>query len=191
MDAGMPDEETLDVRGQLLLNITDYVKELRGINGVLKLHMNVSERYGTSIGLDSVLPKEWYPHRLFRIFVEEAAAVVEKDVGRFAEEAGRYAAEHRGVLRAFIKISGPQNLAKRLQYAWEKYHRVGRVEVVEIGENHGTVRLHDYFYGPYVCRGFESNIRRYLEYTAENVSVEETRCRSRGDPFCEFRATWE
>ncbi len=188
---GLPDENELDVRGQLIINIIDYMKIRRGMKGIVELHSRVSERMGENIGITDILPREWYPHKLFRLFVEEGAKTVGKDLGTFAARVGKFAAENLGIMKFFIKISKPERMAKIAEDGWKKYHKKGRLEVTDFKEGYAVLRLSDYFYGPYVCEGLRANLQRYLEYTSKEVEVEETKCRSRGDPYCEFTIRWK
>ena len=188
----MLDENVIDVRGIMLLNIIRYVKKRRGADGVRELMKHVSELEGREISDKEIKEYEWYSHHLFKSFVFASARVFDTTPGEIATRLGTQTAKDLGFLRFFVKFTQtPEKIVHKSAEIWSQYHRIGKLRVVESKERRIVLRLTEYFGGPYFCNGLVSNIKGILEYTAKNVNVEESMCTSRGDPYCEFVITWE
>lgn len=186
----IPDED--DIRGLIIENIVKYVKKRRGQMGVDRLFDYVGSHYGKKITQKDIVQHNWYPHRLFRTFVEGAAEVMGKDAGTLATEMGMFSSQNIGFLKFFLKFTkSPEDIITTAMDTWHQYHKMGRIEVVKIENGRCVVRVYDYFGGPYFCNGLASNMEGFLSYTAKNVHAEEVKCVSRGDDYCEYLITWE
>lgn len=78
---------------------------------------------------------------------------------------------------------------------WNKHFTVGKLEPIEFNEEkkYIVLRLKNYKTHPIDCKLFEGYFTRIAQYVikSEKITIEETKCMFKGDPYHEFVIRWE
>ena len=92
-------------------------------------------------------------------------------------------------MKFFMKYIGTTQMAfKSAPNYWKNYFTGGKLEAFEFGENHLTLRIHDFKVHPIMCIQLSGYFLGVAIITnVKDGRIEETRCVHRGDDFCEFK----
>ena len=144
--------------------------------------------------VETALPVGWYD-----LLVEDRLnRVVDRTLGRgdlaLMALIGRFGAEHemKSFYRFFLKALTPANVVERGTEFWRRYQDTGTWATSREGTR-VRAALHDWG-----SKDVATHIRltaylgRLIEMTgAHNTKIEHSRCRLRGDAYCEFTGSWE
>lgn len=144
-----------------------------------------------------LLPSSWYPGDLLLRFEMTIVALLARgDRKELFLDMGRFTAETNlgptGVQRPYLREGDPHFLLKNVPRMYAMQHRGGQRTYEEAGRRAATIRT---------LSGEEPNaedcltavgwLRRAIELSGGRiVTVEETRCRSRGAECCEYLCRW-
>jgi len=183
------------VKGIAILGLVKYVKKNlkdKGIEDFLGMLEDEDDRV---IFQKRLLPTEWYPYKTFVNLLTLADKYFGKGDMSFAREQGRLNADAdlAGVYKAFVKVGPTKFFVKRVMNIWKSYYDSGNLELIDVGEKKWHIRFSDF---PEVkrihCRNIEGWIERFLELCgAKGVKVNESQCRTKGAPFCQFDVEFE
>ena len=188
------DPEAPDVTGVLFNKRVEYIKKRFGQDGVDRVfeNLNGGRPKDKRLSPDSFTEHEWYPFSLLVEFTKSCALAMGGDQSAAVAKMERAIAQDIGILKFFIKwTQSPPDLAKKAGEYWHKFHKGGELEVVDFGDNTGTLRLHDYYKEPVFCNGLASYFRGLMEMSQKDVGVKHTACTSKGDKYCEYTITWK
>ena len=142
-----------------------------------------------------ILPITWYPLDL-NLRLDDAIAMVLSpgDRDRVFLEMGRASADSNlgGPQRPYVREGDPHFLLRAAPQIFSAYYRVGRRTYGRTGETSAVLRTYD---AENVTRTDCLTVvgwhQRAIELCGgKAVRVAETRCRTRGDPHCEYRCEW-
>ncbi|HEU4385890.1 MAG TPA: TIGR02265 family protein [Anaeromyxobacteraceae bacterium] len=142
-----------------------------------------------------ILPTTWYPLDL-NLRLDEAIAVVLSpgDRDRLFVEMGRASADSNlgGPQRPYLREGDPHFLLRAAAQIYAAYYGVGRRTYERTGETSAVLRTFD---AENVTRTDCLTVvgwhQRAIEMCGgKAVRVEETRCRTRGHPHCEYHCEW-
>lgn len=181
-----------ETRGQGLIGILKYVEEKKGKEGVKLLKQKIEE---LGFSLDKLEELKWYPVGLVGIFL-----IVTKRIFNWGEkeifEIGGF-----GIKIGFIpKILSRYfvSLFKIFQTApmhWKKYFTIGEMEPYQLNEKEKylIVRLKNFKIHPLVCFANQGSFLQIAQYVIESkkITIEETKCMFKGDPYHEFLIKWK
>ncbi len=142
-----------------------------------------------------VLPVTWYPLDLNLRLDDAIAAVLSPgNRDRIFLEMGRASADSNlgGPQRPFVREGDPHFLLRAAPQIYSVYYQVGRRTYEKTGETSAVLRTYD---AESVTRTDCLTVvgwhQRAIEMCGgKAVKVVETRCRSRGDPHCEYHCEW-
>jgi uncharacterized protein (TIGR02265 family) len=142
-----------------------------------------------------ILPISWYPLALnLRLDDAIAGVLSPEDRSRVFLEMGRASADAnlKGPHRPFVKPGDPHFLLASAPQIYAAYYGVGRRTYERTGETAAVLRTFDAeSVTPTDCLTVVGWHVRAIELCGgKDVRVAETRCRSRGDPHCEYHCTW-
>ncbi|HJZ85718.1 MAG TPA: hypothetical protein VKN99_11140 [Polyangia bacterium] len=145
--------------------------------------------------LSSIVPVGWYPlepilrfHRAVDKTFGRGDLALCRDVGRFSAE-WQLNSFHKFLLR----FKTPEWFFAKGISVWRQYHDTGRWEWAKQEPGHIVGRLFDFSVTDAAfCMREQGWFWRAAELTGGvHVVVDERRCRTRGDEFCEYEGRWQ
>lgn len=183
-----------NVKGTIILTNIEYIKRKWGEEAVLKLKERIKE---LEIPLDfgKIKHAEMYPEAisvLVVLLIKEVLNLKEQDIFEMGQAAMKLSPIVKILTKFFLSIDVV--LEKAPEY-WRQYFDFGEFEVVEYDKEkkYAIVRLKGYKFHPLLCfyhMGYFYQVAK-IASGAKRVTVEETKCVFRGDPFHEYYFTWE
>jgi uncharacterized protein (TIGR02265 family) len=182
------------IKGHILLTRLQYV---RGVAGEEKLGEVLAslpaEDRADLTGM--ILPVTWYPLDLnLRLDSAIATVLSPGDKAKLFLEMGRASAEQnlKGVHRPYVREGDPHFLLSAAPRIYAAYYAVGNRTYEKVGEKAAVLRT---FGAETVsatdCLTVIGWHQRAIELCGGTaVQVEETQCRARGGPHCEYRCEW-
>jgi len=179
-------------KGTLFLSAKLYADKELGADAVQDAMAQLSDADREL--LDAVVAVGWYPLEPIMRFHH----ILDRDYGRgdlsLCYEIGRFAAAWQ--LNAFhkfvLKFKQPRWMLQKASSLWSTYHDSGRWEVGE--PEPGMMRgcLYDFaIVDPAFCKREMGWFARAIELTGGKLlTIDEPRCRSRGDEWCEYVGHW-
>ena len=193
--AGSASRSHGNVKGTLLISRMNYLRG-RGPEELERVLRRLSSD-DQHVVRGMLLPSSWYSSDLLLRLESTAAAILARgdrkqlflDMGRFTADANL---GPKGVQRPYLKEGDPHALIRNVPRMYSAQHTVGARTSEQTGPRSGVVRT---------IAGDDPNaddclttlgwLKRALELSgARIVSVEETRCRARGAPECEYVCSW-
>jgi len=182
------------IKGNVLLARLEFVRERGGEPAVGAVLARLGRR-DQEVLRGWILPIAWYPLDLnLRLDDAIAAVLSPEDRARVFVEMGRASADANlgGAQRPFVKEGDPHFLLANVPRIFSAYYAQGRSEYARTGDTSAVIRTHDAeVVTASDCLTAVGFYARAIERSGgEDVKVVETRCRARGDPFCEWRCEW-
>ncbi|HUL59087.1 MAG TPA: TIGR02265 family protein [Anaeromyxobacteraceae bacterium] len=182
------------IKGNVLLARLEFVRGRGGEPAVSAVLGRLSRR-DQDVLRGQILPIAWYPLELSLRLDEAIAAVLSpENRARVFVEMGRASADADlgGAQRHLLEEGDPHFLLSNAPRVFSASHTVGRSEYQRTGDTSAVIRTHDAdgatAGGCLTAAGFYA---RGIERSGgKDVKVVETRCRTRGDPCCEWRCEW-
>jgi hypothetical protein len=137
----------------------------------------------------------WYP---FEDFVE-LNETIDRIFGRgdlgLVKPLGRYGSDANltTIYRLFFKVGSVQWILGRAVRLWSAHYDAGYFEVATRGSRAAVLRLRNFPTPHRVhCLAVAGFVERSLELSGgKRPIVEESKCRTRGDEFCQFDVNWD
>jgi hypothetical protein len=144
--------------------------------------------------LDAVVSPAWYDLSLYARLLHVVEEMHGNGEPRFLHALGRFEAERdlTTVTRWLLRLFRPSIAVEQMGRYWSRFHDTGRWTITHRDERVIAARLESWgVIDAALCRELSGYLGRTLEMLGgREVSLEHTRCRSRNDPYCEFRAKW-
>lgn len=182
------------IKGHILLARLQYVRDAAGEAklGEVLAGLPAEDRAVLS---GMLLPVTWYPLDLnLRLDGAIASVLSPDDKARVFLEMGRASAEQnlKGVHRPYVREGDPHFLLSAAPRIYAAYYAVGNRTYEKVGERAAVLRT---FGAETVsatdCLTVIGWHQRAIELCGGTaVTVEETQCRARGAPHCEYRCDW-
>jgi len=135
---------------------------------------------------------EWYQESL-----DVLATIVAKDLFGWKDlfKFGYASPNFSFGVKLFLKFSSAKRIFNEASKSWSKFLDVGTLESVIYNkkEKYVILRLKDYMFHPAMCpyyAGFFLKISRYV-IKSEKITIKETKCMFKGDPYHEYLIRWE
>jgi len=180
-------------RGVTLRTDMQYVKSKKGKEGLTKLQKRVDE-LGVDLKYEKIRNNEWYPAswRIISLLaIKKAFNWSDKQIFDMGYSAPKNSFVVKALMRYFV--SKRKSFEETPKY-WGKHWDIGELETYKLDlENRVVVlRLKKFKAHPVLCQFLRGYFRAIAELLIKEakVSVEETKCMARQDPYHEFRVTW-
>jgi hypothetical protein len=186
-----------EVNGRAFLGLVKHVKSTRGPETLAAAVASSNDACRT-VFERPLRMMGWYPYVAFVGFLHG----IEKALGRtgqhsYCRELGDAAGvrDLGSVLRVYRTLSSPERLIRACEKVWPSYYRnAGRMEAVTWAPEDTTLRIYDFpEMDPAHCRlmeGWMVATMRSIGFYVNNDAFEQ-KCMSNGDPYHEFRCTWQ
>jgi len=182
------------VRGTIILTNIEYLKRKGGEEALEKLKEKIKE-LEIPINLDEIKHASMYPEAisvLIILLIKEVLNLNEKEIF----EMGKGAMKLSPIIKILTKfITSVDVILKRAQEYWREYFDFGELEIVEYNQEkkYAIARLKGYKFHPLLCvyhAGYFYQVAKVV-LGAQEITVKETKCVFRGDPFDEFYFSWQ
>lgn len=184
------------VRGSVFVSRLNYLRSRGGealVNAVLS-RLPPADR--TLLG-GMLLPIAWFPMELEeRLDQAIALELTPHAPGQALVDVGRASADsalNGGAQAVFVRRDDPHYLLSHTPQIYRMYYAAGRRTYEKTGPTSAVLRTFDAeSVTPGDCLTIIGWHMRAIELSGgKQVLVEETQCRARGAPCCEYRCTWK
>lgn len=180
-------------RGVTLITDMEYIKEKKGKKGLDRVQKEM-DKLGLDLKYKKIKNSEWYPAgwRIISLLViKKTFNWGDKEIFNMGYSAPKNSFVVKALLRYFV--SKRKTFEETPKY-WNKHWTVGELETYKLDlENKKIVmRLKKFKARPVLCQFLRGYFRAIGELTlrGNTVSVQESKCMSRKDPYHEFIVTW-
>ena len=179
--------------GELVKSTFVYIKKSKGQEALKRLEKEM-EDLGYPIDFKKIKPLDWYPiglRSLTFIALRRAFEWKDKDIKELGENSLNYSIIFKLFLKFFVSL---ENAFKHAAKYWKKHFDFGEMEPCQFNkkEKYTIVRLHGFEVHPDSCLHLFGYLKKLAELCGKkNVKVEETKCIYRGDPYHEYKISWD
>ena len=181
------------VRGQVFITDLGYVREKKGEEGVRLLKKKIRE-WGVLIDYEKAKPLEWYSVGLRAISLlalKEVFGWGDKEIF----DLGNCAPKFSFIVKMLMKyLLSPKKTFQESPRYWKKHYNIGKLEAHEFNdkEKYFVLHLKDFKIHPILCTYLSGYYLRIAQYgiKSEKITIEETKCMHKDDPYHEFIIRW-
>jgi predicted hydrocarbon binding protein len=183
------------VRGAVFQTDARYILEREGEEGLRKVEAAIKQTgqpisYGKEIKATGWYPLSW--RVLSLLTIQKVFNWGEKEIFEMGVAAPKYSFIVKTILRYFI--SPEKTFTESAKY-WEEHYSVGKLEApkIDVKNKHLILRLRDFKIHPILCiylKGYFKAVAQLVVRT-KNMTIKETKCMFKGDPYHEFVIDWE
>ena len=183
-----------NVRGAIFQTHAIFIQRKRGEEGLRAVEKKTAE-LGYPVNCKKIKVGGWYPESLSVLIILVAKDLfnwTEKDIFEMGYSAPKYSFISKTLMAYFLSLK--RFLVEVPKY-WKKHLDFGELRVVEFDEAKKYIILHEksYKFHPIMCiyhAGYYQGITKYV-VKSEKISIEETKCVFKGDPYHEYVIRWE
>jgi uncharacterized protein (TIGR02265 family) len=185
-----------NVKGTLVLARMKYLRA-QGADAAERVLSMLSQQ-DQAVLRGMLLPSTWYAADLvLRLEMTIAAVLAHGDRRALFVDMGRFSADtnlgSNGVQRPYLREGDPQFLLRNVPRMYASQHSAGTRSYEQAGPHGAVIRTLAGGGPPDAddCLTAVGWLRRAIELSGgSSVSVEETRCRAKGEAACEFACSW-
>ncbi len=182
-----------NVRGVVFLTDSAYIR--RGYtDAALEKIVRTMKDLGQPIVYSDIKSMMWYPLSLRALsfyVIREVLSWSDDDFRTMGFNAPKYSLIVKLLMKFF---TSPRTAFDHAPEYWLRHYDVGTLEIDELNEpeRYAVQRIKDFTVPPLYCTYLEGYFKSLYVFTfpGQYVTVQETQCPSRGDPYHEFRAEW-
>ncbi len=183
-----------NARGALLQAHAIFIQKKNGEAGLKLVEENMAE-LGYPVNFKKFRAGEWYPESLSALIILTAKDLfnwTEKDIFEMGSSSPKYNFIAKILMKYFVSL---EKFMTEVPKYWNKHLDCGKLEVAQFDEEkkYIVLREQDFRIHPIICvyhAGYYQGITEYV-IKSEKISVEETKCIFRGDPYHEYVIRWE
>lgn len=183
------------VKGACTQAIVEYLKLIGKGDQISKIEKRMQE-YGFEINLEKVNPFKMYPiaMELALIFsIKEILNWGEKEI----KELGRNTPKFSFIVKILMKyFISPQRSYKESPVYWKTHFNFGLLETPEFNdkEKYYFLRIKNFDIHPLYCvflAGYFEAISSFMFRVEKTIWSQEIKCTFKGDPYHEFKISWQ
>jgi hypothetical protein len=183
-----------NVRGEAIRVTATFIQKKEGEKGLKDVEGKMAE-LGYPLNFNKIKPERWYPESLSVLVILVAKDLFdwsEKDIFELGNSAPKYSFIAKMLIRYF---SSYKRFLKEVPKYWRKHFDFGELEVSEFNEEKRYLVLREkgYKFHPLLCvyhAGYYLRIAQYV-IKSEKITIEETKCIFKGDPYHEYTIRWK
>lgn len=183
-----------EIRGVVFVTDSQYVFKKEGQEGLQKVE-ETTKKMGYPIKFKEIKPFRWYPVGLYVVFllaVKKALAWGDKEIFDMGNAAPKQSVVVKMILKYFVSLK--KSVAEISNY-WRKHFTIGKISCPEFHEEKKwlIIRMEDIKIHPILCILLSGYFLRIAQYVIKSskISIKETKCMFRNDPYHDFLFTWE
>lgn len=182
-----------NVRGVVFLTDSEYIRR-NHTDAALEKIARTMNNLGQPIVYSDIKSMMWYPLglRVLAFYaMREALSWSDDDFRTMGFNAPKYSLIVKLLMKWF---TSPRTAFDHAPEYWLRHYDVGTLELDELDEQkcYAVYRIKDFTVPPLYCTYLEGYFKSLFVFTfpGKNITIQETLCASRGDPYHEFRAEW-
>ena len=183
-----------NVRGAIFQTNATFIQKKRGEEGLRTVEKKMDE-LGYPVNFKEIKVGWWYPEFLSVLTILVAKDLfnwTEKDIFEMGNSAPKYSFISKTLITYFLSFK--RFMAEVPKY-WKKHFDFGKLEVAKFDEAKKYIILREkgYRFHPLIClyhAGYYQGVTKYV-IKSEKISVEETKCVFKGDPYHEYVIRWK
>lgn len=183
-----------NVRGVVFQTHAAYICQREGEKGLTAVEEKMKES-GYPVKFDEVKPFKWYPEAQTILVILVAKKLFnwdDFDIFDMGNTAPKYSFIVKLLMKYFLS---PKKTLEMSPKYWNKHYDFGELEIGQFNEKakYASVRVKGYKTHPIVCIFHKGYFLRLLQYVirSRSVTMEETKCAFKGDPYHEYVGKWE
>jgi len=183
-----------NIRGEGILADLEYARLKKGEKGVRAVEKKLNE-LGYKIKFDQIKSMSWYPARIDIIknyILMDLFNWTKKDIFNMAN----FSPKASFLVKVLVKyfVSAKKSFEQGPKY-WRQQFDFGELQAYEYNDKKKRMifRIKEYKTDPIMCTVFSGYFLRLAQFVlkSKKVSIKETKCVYKGDPFCEQTIYWE
>jgi hypothetical protein len=183
-----------NVKGSALSSRVLWVQLNHGAAGTERLLAQCSVELRATIEA-GIHKAHWYPFAQFIELIETIDRLFGAGDGALVTELARHGADANltTIYRLFYKVGTTHWILGRAVRLWSAHYDSGYLEVLTRGPKTAVLRIRA-FDTPHAvhCKSVMGWAQRSIELSGgTQVVSEETKCRTRGDEFCQLESRWD
>ena len=183
-----------NVKGSALSSRVLWVQLNHGEAGMQRLLQQASPELRATIE-GPVHKAKWYPFDQFIELITTIDRLFGKGDLSLVRELARHGADANltTIYRLFYKVGTTQWILGRAVRLWGAHYDSGYLEVLTRGPRTAVLKMRNFDTPhPVHCMSVLAWAQRSIELSGgKNVKSAETKCRTRGDDWCQLESTWE
>lgn len=183
-----------NVRGEVLRVNVAYIKFREGEEGLVLVEEKLKE-LGFPLKLKGFKSLKWYPESLSVLIILIAKEIFnwkDKDIFEMGNSAPKSSFIVQLLMRNFL--SSRKSFEESPKY-WKAHFDFGELETYEFNEEekYFTILIKGYKFHPIMCIYYSGYFLRIAQLfiKSEKITVEETKCVFKGDPYHEYIIKWQ
>jgi len=177
-------------KGSEIITLARYIEEKHGKEGIEALEKKLEE-LGYPFHFNKIRSVDWYQESLSVL-----AQITAKNLFNWKDlfDLGYNSPVFSLWVKAFIKLISLPLILKQASQNWNKFMDVGSLEAFgDPKEKSLTIQLKNYMFHPEMCPYYAGFFLRLLEYVirSKKITIKETKCMFKGDPYHEYTVHWE
>jgi len=185
------------IKGTSFKGDLDYILWKKGEEGLKEVEKE-TERFGYPIKYERIDESEWYPVGLRMVSLGAILTTFgwgKKELIEIAESATKISFIVRFFMRYFVSPEKVFRMAASRM--WERYYNIGSLETLDFKrtqrDGRASLRVKNFKLHPFYCffiSHFFIGVFKLAEPKFKEITVEETKCMFRGDPYHEYLIKW-
>jgi len=183
-----------NIKGAIFHTHAMFIRYKQGEGGIKMVEEKLKE-LGYPLKFKEIKSLKWYPEALSVLTILTAKDIfhwTENDIFEMGNAAPKYSFVVKVLIRHFLSI---QRTFKEAGLSWKKNFDFGELEPHEINEQEKylVLRVKGYKFHPLICVYHKGYFLRFAQFVlkGKNITVEETKCVFKGDPYHEYVVRWE
>lgn len=182
------------VRGQVFLTDFAYIREKKGEEGIKLLKKKMTE-WDDPIDYDRIEAIDWYPLGLrvvSLLAIKEVFNWEEKQIFDLGNAAPKFSFIVKMLMKTFSSLEKVFNESPKY---WQRHYTKGVFEnyKVDLKKKYVILRLKDFKIHPILCSFYAGYFLGITQYAikSEEITIKETKCSFKGDPYHEYLIKWK
>ena len=183
-----------NVRGAIFQAHAIFIQKKKGEEGLDVVEKKMAE-LGYPVNFKKIRAGEWYPESLSVLIILVAKDLfdwTEKDIFDMGSSAPKYNFITKILMKYFLSL---RRFIVEVPKYWREHLDFGELEIVQFDEEKRYIIMREkgYRFHPIMCvyhAGYYQEITKYI-IKSEKISIEETRCVFKGNPYNEYVIRWK
>ena len=183
-----------NVRGEVFLDNAAYIKYREGEEGLILVEEKLAE-LGYPLKFTAFTSLKWYPESLSVLVILVAKEIFnwsEDDLFEMGNSVPKFSFIVKMLMGHFIS---PKKCFEESPKYWKSHFDFGELEAAEFNEKEKylKVRVKGYKFHPFICACHAGYFLRIAQFVlqGEKITIKETKCIHKGDPYHEYLISWQ
>lgn len=183
-----------NVRGGVIQANVVFIREMAGVEKLKAVEGKMTE-LGYPLDFSKINVGEWYPEALSVLIILVAKDLfnwTEKDIFEMGNSAPKYSFISKIVMRYFLSL---ERIIKEIPNYWKYHFDFGGLESYKWSEKEKYLILQEkgYKFHSLLCIYHSGYFLRIAQFAikCKKITIKETKCMFKGDPYHEYLIEWK